>query len=808
MTPDAFVSSTHFWYADNGDNVSTTINAALNFGIAGTHTFSFTVPNAFQKFMKLSNPNRSWTLKYFDGNTQHSSTFTKAGGGTITIIWYDYLGIQYNSLKELYLTGRAWIVGYYNLQGQWVNCNYEIVLSQGGRDAFTWEILGRMCHLLQDMSVPAHANIDPHDNSNDPNSGLREDSYERYFGYDYYWNANNVYSQVGSIINPYLGTDPLHFLMYTTNQIANHFGSNGPHMNQPNDFFLGNPQPEELSYLNSLNLSQFGSPTSMTHPLTTEQILNVRDKMFPQAIRATAGLLYWFAIEANLIPPPPPIPPIIASFTQSPNPLYRGNNGTVTCNLSQGNGNLSYNWSIVSGNTGFSISNDTLETVSIHYSNTDAISNPNTIYNSYENNLAIEGPGGAMLQCSVWNSAGSFIANAFVNLANTSHGCPFVYTWNGQEWIEDNNILPQSQQPDLLGQDVTDYYQLFTKPVLEDEKYYLAIGEFEEEISYLDQIKLLVIDHPKETFVTVNDEGQIIQFAKPAYYASAQLDSADVIKMLYELDNITVEASEGDTLYLTFDDVNTTAEPWILIVGQSHPIYKDKITGKILNKERESFNSFRLRRNPTYNWVLAPTTGSSTLDVQIAWEQAASIDYTDVCHKHELPSTVYQAQLEIAEHNLLGDVTTLLYTIDEEYIELNKDEFVTLTYAAPQVDENMERTFVLVSRGRYERQTNKMSKPTAIEDEIILPKETKLYSNYPNPFNPSTMISYSLRDEGRVSIKVYDILGSEVATLVKETKPAGTYEVEFNASQLPSGVYIYRMQAGSYTASKKMLLVK
>jgi hypothetical protein len=163
---------------------------------------------------------------------------------------------------------------------------------------------------------------------------------------------------------------------------------------------------------------------------------------------------------------------------------------------------------------------------------------------------------------------------------------------------------------------------------------------------------------------------------------------------------------------------------------------------------------------------------------------------------------------------LLGDVTSQLTATDENYVELNKDEFITLTYSAPGLVDGMERTFIFVSRGRYERQTNKMSKPTTIEDEIILPKETKLYDNYPNPFNPSTIINYSLKDAGRVSIKVYDILGSEVATLVNETKPAGTYQVEFNASQLPSGVYIYRMSVGSsgktggYTASKKMLLVK
>lgn len=103
LTPDGFVSSTHFWYADDGDELSTTMRAGVT--LLGTHVVSFTVPNAHQKFMKFSNPNRSWTLKYYDGNTAHQSTFTKAGGGTVTITWYDYLGFQYNSLKDLYLTG-------------------------------------------------------------------------------------------------------------------------------------------------------------------------------------------------------------------------------------------------------------------------------------------------------------------------------------------------------------------------------------------------------------------------------------------------------------------------------------------------------------------------------------------------------------------------------------------------------------------------------------------------------------------------------------------------------------------------------
>lgn len=85
---------------------------------------------------------------------------------------------------------------------------------------------------------------------------------------------------------------------------------------------------------------------------------------------------------------------------------------------------------------------------------------------------------------------------------------------------------------------------------------------------------------------------------------------------------------------------------------------------------------------------------------------------------------------------------------------------------------------------------------------------TELLDNYPNPFNPSTKISYSLKTEGRVSLKIYNTLGEEIITLVDEIKPAGSYEAEFKASELPSGVYIYRMLSGEYVNSKKMLLLK
>ena len=95
-----------------------------------------------------------------------------------------------------------------------------------------------------------------------------------------------------------------------------------------------------------------------------------------------------------------------------------------------------------------------------------------------------------------------------------------------------------------------------------------------------------------------------------------------------------------------------------------------------------------------------------------------------------------------------------------------------------------------------------------IDETPYAPTSYSLSQNYPNPFNPSTKISYNIAMVGIVSLKIYDILGREVSTLVNEEKPAGKYEVNFNASNLASGVYFYQIKAGDFVQSKKMILLK
>jgi hypothetical protein len=84
----------------------------------------------------------------------------------------------------------------------------------------------------------------------------------------------------------------------------------------------------------------------------------------------------------------------------------------------------------------------------------------------------------------------------------------------------------------------------------------------------------------------------------------------------------------------------------------------------------------------------------------------------------------------------------------------------------------------------------------------------ELSQNHPNPFNPSTRIQYQISSNSQVSLKVYDVLGKEVAILIDEYKTAGKYEVEFDASLLSSGVYFYKLQSGNFINVRKMILIQ
>ncbi len=180
-------------------------------------------------------------------------------------------------------------------------------------------------------------------------------------------------------------------------------------------------------------------------------------------------------------------------------------------------------------------------------------------------------------------------------------------------------------------------------------------------------------------------------------------------------------------------------------------------------------------------------TGTTTVKINLVWKNNSQIAFGEIIER----STNNLLNFVVIDTVGVGDSTYIdsLVTIGNMYFYRIKS-FMGDNYSA------YESTLTGVIVTDVEK----------IDNDI--PKSYFLSQNYPNPFNPSTIIRYQLPVKSKVSLKVYDILGKEVASLVNEEQSAGNYKINFSFSNLASGIYFYRIQAGKFTQSKKMILLK
>jgi len=182
--------------------------------------------------------------------------------------------------------------------------------------------------------------------------------------------------------------------------------------------------------------------------------------------------------------------------------------------------------------------------------------------------------------------------------------------------------------------------------------------------------------------------------------------------------------------------------------------------------------------------LVAFTARNTAEGVQLTWRTASE--------QNNAGFEVQRRSEKASEWQVLGFVRGAGTTAEaQSYTFLDKSASGKVQYRLKQIDFD----------GQFEYSN-------IIEVDAGAPKQFALEQNYPNPFNPTTLISYQLPVASEVSLKVYDVLGKEVATLVNERQEAGTYHFNFNASSLSSGVYFYRIKAGNFVSTKKMMLVK
>lgn len=471
---DEHVTNNHFWNADSGDGHPTTLHGVGKY------------KNAYQKLRY-----------YWDGNWRGED-------GEIQYLCYVSNNVSYqyeyrNGLINFYNTGVVWCESYTNWLGQVFNVHQYVTLTEQQRKAITFEILGRMCHLIQDQCVPAHAHGDVHDPI--VNTG---DKYEDYIATYYSSYGSNTAFQNGGFINPYgHGTDPLRYLAYVGNQIADFFPSGG--WLNPEQWAGDNGlQNGSYPYIDQVYANLGGNPPSNNEPWNYSTLL------FNLAIRMTAGMLYYFSTEANftLMQPAHINPPI--TFSLPDNNIFWGETGRLRT-IAVGSGQMffyynyfkcgSYNNGCQNGYVdpeelliyGGGISNDYFVR-NIHYTTKTCdfwppqyCSGGNTLYLTFR--CVVSG-------CS--QDTMIYMNPIYPRATNRpppggGGGCPYLYVWNSDTTLHmtDNNLLHRSEFPDFANQDITDKYKLLIQPNLNDGKYSIQIGEYENDHDYIEVTSIL-----------------------------------------------------------------------------------------------------------------------------------------------------------------------------------------------------------------------------------------------------------------------------------------------------------------------------
>jgi len=823
-TLDCDLTRPHFWNADVGD---------VNRGYS-SDSYIWQGANEKMKAYWTSN------IPGYDGKGLSIGPIRKGD--------LDYsVSIRYNNLAQVYQDPWFVVVDYerpYTRCGEtgWGGINGSIPLVQyltlwcgkTEQEAFiiirkiVWEIVGRMCHLIQDMGVPAHVHDDPHPSLIDAD----------YYEYDYlnvqghyldktYADAitQGAFYNEEPIININNLQNPIRTITYLANQLSDRFPSdNGDadisftqNSNTDDATFIYNQLHPKYEFLSQIPTQHFGNnpPYGLM-----ELILN---QNYVYSIRATAGFLWYVYNQFGIISTPPPI---ISSISQSPAPLTLGNSTTFTCNLTAGSGPSTYSWSMTN-TTDYNIT----------YTPPAPTSNHFTIYwNPTDISSKVKVPDKSIkISCTASNDFGNStkIVKAYY-YANSIGGCPWlVVTDQDTNFHFDNNLLNKSQLPENQGSFITDKYILKTKPGIFDNKIKLDIVETSIDSTIINNIKLYAVTHPIGTKLGILSNNTIVMYDSATVKENT---NASLFDPENNYTNITNNIhfhnhdkinnnTTGDSLYHIYAEYlrNTISNPGIITYMERdltrvpiNPWVKDSYSGNLFINTSTGTSQIPFMRRENLDDVIIPVNPGgrqgSVDSIHIAWDKSFKIQYAAIASLSYSGFTIIEWPLVTAFHTNDGDVLQNLLYLDSGYTYVSPNAYLNLEFSPPanKGPSNDIKEYIIEINGQViflgsnKMKTNKVTKP----DRNTIPDQYSLSQNYPNPFNPVTKINFAIPKQGFVTLKIYDVLGREVRTLVNEVKSAGQFLVDFNASEFSSGVYFYRLESEGFSDIKRMMLIK
>lgn len=415
------------------------------------------------------------------------------------------------------------------------------------------------------------------------------------------------------------------------------------------------------------------------------------------------------------------------------------------------------------------------------------------------------------------------LINGFINVTGCGgHGCPALYTWDGQNYIIEDFILTESQGRND-GQPVVDYLPLEKSVMAEDGYYKLQVREFEQEKTYLDELELIVVDYDARSDLRMSNQG-VLMTAESYLTPVSAVDNtgANVIDLVGAEDGSVYNSDEAGWMVVTYDLPRERGSGRVgLTIDDPPPKNEPKI--KSIGSNRGDL--YAEVEDPHGEWqylgTIAPREFASTggqwsfnpgnfgledqVRIRITWEHQYTTDVQPLQIDNGALLIEHRLKPVQSDHSVAGKLGGTLQLDDNDVTTLIPGEAIDLKFdvpAQPDID-GVARAFFVKARGYY----------VPFEKEATLPGSYSLEPNYPNPFNPTTSIRYALPASGHVTLRIYNVLGQSVRTLVDGTVEAGVHDVLWDGSDdtgipVASGVYFYRLTAGDFEQSRKMVLIK
>lgn len=396
--------------------------------------------------------------------------------------------------------------------------------------------------------------------------------------------------------------------------------------------------------------------------------------------------------------------------------------------------------------------------------------------------------------------------------------CPVLFTYDGYEFAQEDVLLTACEASGYKNT-VVDYYQVKTLPAMIDGKVTFQIRELEDEITYLENLQLLTIDHSAGSKIACDISGNIFAYDDITVPPISAIDQSGIDRLaeVISADGKNFISMESGFLTLEFPnagggfEINAARKQLCYEKANADAVKPDKNILKVeaLNDAGEwiEYPTIPSREEAVEEIVMISNPQDFTanlITIRISWSNEYSTDaIRQLVVSPERPLTT---EWPIREFKLTNGSPAMRWAgfDNDGHLTLRKGDAFEFSFATGAFNiSDMSRDYVIVAIGRFE--------PDYSIYGGMLPSTVTLFPNYPNPFNPTTFISYSLPEAGDVKLEVYNVLGQRIGVLEDGFKPAGLHRIEWPTaiySVLPSGVYLYKLTFGDFVETKKMMLVK